>query len=119
MASITIAFSNPLNTSCQVGDIAHAVSVTSLGGFSTGSSITTIGQIREIVNQTSSAPQIICETTLNDTTSFSGSFILFTKNESVNASSPIGYYASLKFVCDDKTKAELFSVAAQVFESSK
>lgn len=121
MPSITIAFSNPLNTSCQVGDIAHAVATTSVGGFSANilNNIITIGQIREIVNGTSDSPQIICDTILSDASNVSGRFILFTKDESVNASSLTGYYASMKFVCDDTEKAELFSVATQCFESSK
>lgn len=119
MASITITFSAPLNESCQVGDMAHAVSTSSTGGFSTGSGITTIGRIMEINKSNPAAPIIICETALVDASSVSGSFILFSKDARVNMSSLLGYYAETKFVCDDLEKAELFSIGVDVFESSK
>ena len=119
MASITITFSAPLNESCQVGDIAHAVSTSSTGGFDTGSGIATIGQIMEINKSAPAAPVIICDTILEDATNVSGKFILFSKDARVNMSSLLGYYAETKFVCTDQDKAELFSIGTDMFESSK
>ena len=120
MASITITFANPLNTSCQVGDFAYAVATEQSGEFevSTQDSLVEVGQIREIINPTSSAPSIICDTSLNATVP-TNSFILFAKSEKVNMSSLLGYYAETKFVCDALEKAELFSVGIDMFESSK
>ena len=50
----------------------------------------------------------------------SDKFILFSKNNKANLSSPLGYFASVKLVNDDTTAAaELFSIATEMFESSK
>ena len=48
-----------------------------------------------------------------------GSFIMFSKDNKVNLSSVLGYYASATFRNDSTEKAELFNVGADVFESSK
>ena len=48
-----------------------------------------------------------------------GSFIMFSKDNKVNLSSVLGYYASVTLKNDSKDKAELFNVGADVFESSK
>tara|TARA_R100001463_G_scaffold38488_1_gene82433 strand:- start:693 stop:1526 length:834 start_codon:yes stop_codon:yes gene_type:complete len=48
-----------------------------------------------------------------------GSFIMFSKDNKVNLSSGLGYYASATLRNDSPDKAELFNVGADVFESSK
>ena len=48
-----------------------------------------------------------------------GSFIMFSKDNKVNMSSMLGYYASIEYRNDSLEKAELFNVGAEVFESSK
>lgn len=48
-----------------------------------------------------------------------GSFIMFTKDNKVNMSSLLGYYASVEFRNSSNEKAELFSVGTSFFESSK
>ena len=48
-----------------------------------------------------------------------GSFIMFSKDNKVNLSSALGYYASVTFKNNSTEKAELFNVGADVFESSK
>ena len=48
-----------------------------------------------------------------------GSFIMFSKDNKVNLSSVLGYYASATFRNDSTEKAELFNVGADIFESSK
>jgi len=119
MAYITLTFSAPLNESCQVGDTAYVVDTSSSGGFETGDALTTIGQIRQITNAASSTPTIICDTALANSSAVDGNFILFRKDERVNMSSILGYYAETKFECDDLGKAELFSVGFDTFDSSK
>ncbi len=37
-----------------------------------------------------------------------GAFIVFTKNQAINTSSLLGYYADVKFENNSRTKAELF-----------
>ena len=120
MPSITLTFSAPLNSSCQVGDTAYYVDTTSDGGFTKNSgTIVEIGQIREITNKQSSAPTVICDTTapgdLNSTTKF----ILFSKDNKVNLSSILGYYMEVELTNSSTTEAELFSVATDCFETSK
>ena len=53
------------------------------------------------------------------TTCTDGSFIMFSKDNKVNMSSMLGYYASIEYRNDSLEKAELFKVGAEVFESSK
>jgi len=48
-----------------------------------------------------------------------GSFISFAKDKRVNTSSLLGYYASVKFVNNSTSKAELFSIGSEISESSK
>jgi hypothetical protein len=47
------------------------------------------------------------------------SFILFSKTNAANQGSLKGYYLEATFANDSTKKAELFSVGADVFESSK
>ena len=48
-----------------------------------------------------------------------GSYIMFTKDNKVNTSSLLGYYASVEFKNSSREKAELFNVGTSFFESSK
>jgi hypothetical protein len=123
MALATLTFSAPINVSCQVGDTVYYVATAESGGFSVDSGdIVMIGDIREIQNPLGSAPVIIAYTTLgySELNGLTNKFILFSKDNKANLNSPVGYYASLKMVNADRANpAELFSVAAEVFESSK
>lgn len=122
MPYATLTFSAPLNTSCQVGDIAYYVTTTPSGGFDTAyDGIIKIGDIREISGAATSTPTMKVETILGYTelNDLSSKFILFTKDNKVNLNSPLGYYASVKMVNDSTTEAELFSVGMEVFDSSK
>ena len=124
MASITLTFSAPLNTSCQVGDLAYYVTTvddSSTGGFETNDAdgVKLIGQIRQITSPTSSAPTVVCESTLGGDLHSLSKFILFSKDNKANLSSILGYYASVKLVNDSTVASELFSVGMDMFESSK
>ena len=46
-------------------------------------------------------------------------FILFSKNNCQNLKSLLGYYARFRFVNTSKTRAELFNITVDTFESSK
>ena len=48
-----------------------------------------------------------------------GSFIMFSKDNKVNMSDMLGYYASIELRNSSKTEAELFNVGTTFFESSK
>jgi hypothetical protein len=121
MPYATLTFTAPLNTSCQIGDIAYYATTEAQGGFDTAySGIVKIGDIREI-SGTVSNPVMLVETTMvyTELNGLSNKFILFTKDDKVNLNSPLGYYASVKMVNDSTTEAELFSVGMEVFDSSK
>ena len=130
MPAATLQFSAPLNVSCQVGDTVYYVATTAVGGFDTNytstdasatNNVIEIGQVRQINNASSQSPTIIAETTLgySQINNLADTFILFSKDNKANLSSPLGYYAAVKMVNDNSVDAgELFSVAAEVFESS-
>jgi len=125
MATITLAFANKINESAQVGDTAYYTPTTTVGGFKTSlkadevteNTYVTIGTIKSIASNRLS---MVCNTTLTTgqvpTTS---NFIFFSKDNVVNMSSALGYFAEVKLKSNSTTDAELFSVACDIFESSK
>ena len=120
MPTITLAFTNAINTSVQIGDTAYyTLAPSTVGGFqtSTQGNIVEIGSVTSINNTTNT---IVCDTTLpyadRPTTS---SFILFSKDNKVNLSTVLGYYGELKLKNDSTIKSELFSVGTDMFISSK
>ena len=108
MDEITINFSNPLQVSVQVGDLAHYTN------DAMGENITEIGIVTAM--SSSSITCNIASTTIRPTTS---SFILFSKNTIANTSGLLGYFAEVELRNDSIEKAELFSVGSEIFESSK
>ena len=122
MALVTLEFTQPLNVSCQVGDTAYYVSTTTDGGFNVASSsIVEIGTIIQIQDQL--ATPTLTVRTADTLAGFSGTlssqFIFFSKDNKANLSSPLGYFANVKFVNDSTTEAELFSVSTEAIPSSK
>ena len=122
LATLTFATGSGLNPNVQVGDTAYYVATSSSGGFTiNSSSIVEIGQVREISGATTNAPIIIAETTLgyNESKGLTDKFILFTKDNKANLSSPLGYYAAIKMINDNSADAgEMFSMGVEIFESS-
>ena len=113
---ITITFANDLKVSCQVGDTAYYVPVTTSGGFNiNSSSVVEIG----IISGVNASTKTITVTNNLVASVPNGSFILFSKDNKANLSSILGYYASVKFVNNSTSEAELFSVGMDIFESSK
>jgi|TARA_R100000278_G_C5467902_1_gene163388 hypothetical protein len=120
MPTATLTFTAPLNTSCQVGDIAYYVSTTTSGGFTVNSNtVQEIGRILEITNPTSTSPTIICDTTAPGSLNGSSKYIFFGKSNQANLSSILGYYASVTLLNDSTTEAEIHRVSMDMFESSK
>ena len=71
------------------------------------------------VNKTAKTIDVSVDSSLTKPVVSSGEFIFFGKNRAVNESSLVGYYGKFTFVNDSKDKAELFSVACEIAESSK
>jgi len=107
-----------INVSAQIGDIVyHTLPDNFTGGFdsSTLDNTQKLGPIVEITNNSitveydssiASPPQ-------------AGAFISFAKDKRVNTASLLGYYAQVDFENNSKRKVELFSVGADISESSK
>ncbi len=120
MPTITLTFNKPLNVSCQVGDTAYTVPTTTTAGFTVNSySVTEIGTITRIQNATSNSPILTVDTSLPGTYNGITNFVFFSKDNKANLSSVLGYFADVKFKNSSTSEAEIFSIGADVFESSK
>jgi len=116
MPLITIGFSQPINVSVQVGDLAWYVPTNQQGvqgnQYQTNDidNIILIGPITNINGNilTIDQPSGQIPPTSSD-------FIMFAKDNS----GVLGYYARVKFINDSKGPIELFAVGSEVFESSK
>ena len=120
MPLITIGFSQTVNVSVQVGDLAWYVP-TNLQGvqgnqYQTNDidNIVLIGPITNVNNNTLTIDQ-----PLGQAPPSSSDFIMFSKDNRANVSGLLGYYAKVKFINDSKDKIELFAVGSEVFKSSK
>ena len=119
---LTLTFSAPLNTSCQIGDTAYYVTTTSSGGFTINSNnVNEIGTIKAITGATTSTPAIVISTNISNNLHGATKFVLFSKDNKANLSSILGYYMSIKFENNNAStdEAELFSVGVDTFDSSK
>ena len=139
MPLIQLQFPNPLNTSVQIGDVAYFTNPIDVGTPTGWAATVTphktaeqqdilkIGVITFIAPWNGTMSSITCDM---DQVLYNAyfaqiritdpkSFIMFSKDNKVNLSSILGYYASVTFKNDSPDKAELFNIGAGVFESSK
>ena len=131
LVPITLNFTKPLNVSIQVGDMVYYCNtVPSTTAVAVPPAVTVVHQsapsteivkMGEVIDLLRIGPpsQIVCWIHSTTPPPTPGSFIMFSKDNKVNLSSLLGYYAEVEFRNNSKTKAELFSVGADVFESSK
>ena len=121
MPAITLTFTNPLNTSVQIGDVAYYANTNLVGVHNQQnlSGVISIGPITNIIQWNGFNSYITSNMPVNTVPPVQGSFIMFSKDNKANMSSILGYYAEVEFKNNSKTKAELFSVGTEVFESSK
>ena len=124
MPIATLTFTNPLNSSLQIGDIVYYSTPGQApnSGFSTsvtGNMIRlgvvfsmSIDPIQVGVFYTDLANGGVNPPAIND-------YIMFEKDKQVNSSSLIGYYANVELVNDSKGAIKLFSLGSEVSESSK
>lgn len=113
MDEITLTFPKNLNVSAQIGDVAYFVDSSNTYQ---GDTVNKIGVIIAI-NQADNS--ITCNIPSNEPRPTENSFILFSKDNTNNMGSVLGYYATVQFRNDSTDYAEIFSVGSQVFESSK
>jgi|5_EtaG_2_1085323.scaffolds.fasta_scaffold00221_10 hypothetical protein len=128
MIPITLTFATTqAQASIQVGDTAYYIDPSSSGGFQIGDNFTqdniiTIGKVTSVDGGYLSDQDyfnITCDMINNATPPTTSSFILFSKDNTVNCSSLVGYYGSAKFKNDSTEKAEMFATSCEINESSK
>ena len=119
MALITITLPTPLNVSLQAGDIAYYVEINDnlVGGFQVNQGTNSPIEIGPITSVNGGV--IVVENESTNEEPSSGDFILFGKNRNVNEASIVGYFAEIEFKNNSKEKAEMFSSACEVEQSSK
>lgn len=102
----TITFTGDINVSLQVGDIIYFVDA------SESNAVTRLGPVTAISGTTVKATY---------TTGFkpvADDFIFFVKDNELNTSGIIGYFAKLTFSTSGTGKNELFAVGSEIFISS-
>ena len=133
---LSLDFNIVINVSVQVGDIAYYTPVDVVGSTNDAHNTAkivdtiTLGKITEIINPDlfnggTSTINVLCDLVdgsnipLPIATPVAGSFIMFSKDKKVNTNDLLGYYAEVKFVNDSIKEIEMFSVGAEIQESSK
>jgi hypothetical protein len=114
MPALILTFSQPLNTSVQVGDMAYYCPPTA--NECTQATIVQMGLVtildRILYKVTIDIDPAVQNPGLTD-------FILFSKDAVANISSLKGYFAKATFRNNATEYAELFSVSSDTHESSK
>tara|TARA_R100000544_G_scaffold36766_1_gene25742 strand:+ start:185 stop:544 length:360 start_codon:yes stop_codon:yes gene_type:complete len=119
MAIVAVQLNFPsINVSTQVGDIVYYSSGTPSGGFNTANTANTF-MLGPIISIGTGSIIITYDNVMHPAGIPIGSYISVVKNKEVNTSSLVGYYASVNFVNNSYDNIELFSVGAEVTESSK
>jgi len=124
MPDITIQVTRADYPSLQIGDTAYYSNITSTAGFNTSSSFTKIGLVKSINNATAlddgtETTTLTCEIDTTTPVPTTSDFIFFSKDNKVNLTSLLGYFASVKFKNNSTSKAEMFSIGCEIAESSK
>jgi len=133
MPLVTLTFQHELNVSVQIGDTAYYIDTNPVGPTKEWAASTTphftgpqsgIIMIGPIVSLTQGVPStIVCDIPVSILAIHGlpqlDDFIMFSKDNKANLSSLLGYYAKVKFTNNSTDEAELFSVGANIFESSK
>ena len=107
MSSITLAFNSKINISLKNGDVLYYSN-------STGEELTKMGNVTGVTEDS-----IVCEISDSVERPGVGDFVLFSKDNKIHSSSLKGYYAETVFKNNSTMAAELFSVNADISESSK
>ena len=140
MATLTLTFANPLNTSLQIGDTAYYMTTLNqtitdydytLNNAGTNPAFTEnqTGNPTQaysndfvemgMVTNLPTANQIEVYIDALETRPTTSSFILFSKDASANMSSLMGYYAEAEFVNNSNIESEIFAVNSEIVDSSK
>ena len=129
MAEVTITFDNKPNESLQVGDWILRTETNNESGFNVASSnVEKYGRVKSIAKDyeevdgslVPNGDWLVVVDKLDISKPLSTTdYILFLKDSRVNSSGVTGYYAEIEMKNGKTDKAELFSVASEISESSK
>ena len=125
---IILTFNGQVNTSLSIGDTVYYINnISDTGAFDTGdvdgeSNIIELGVVASIAQNVGNFTLQVDEIAgvfdgINEPDE--NSFVLFSKDNNAELSSILGYYSKVRFTNDSTHKAELFSVAVDVTQSSK
>tara|TARA_R100000315_G_C5195102_1_gene114159 strand:- start:171 stop:524 length:354 start_codon:yes stop_codon:yes gene_type:complete len=116
---LQLDFSGQLNSSLQIGDIVYYLPVTTTAGFnlSNTNSAVELGPVTQINRTNFNDFTIMVDTTQSQPPS--NSFFMFSKDNTVNLASVLGYHAEVQFVNNSSKKAEMFSVGSIIQLNSK
>ncbi len=114
MPTTDLTFPNDINVSVQIGDIIYYTPTTLNGIHNTAGTIVELGSVIAIDGNT-----ITVDYTTGTVLPGIGDFIMFAKDRSVNMSSLLGYFAKFRIRNNSQDKAEMYSIAVDVVESSK
>ena len=112
MPTTYLTFPNDINVSVQIGDIIYYTPTTLTGIHDTADTIIELGFVTAINGNTITVDYIAALPQPGD-------FIMFAKDRSVNMSSLLGYFAKFRIRNNSQDKAEMYSIAVDVVESSK
>lgn len=117
MATIQLEFNiNPQETGLAIGDNLYYIDSTVTN--STLNDVINVGTVLAF-NSGSSNFVIVDTGNLQFTMPTQNDYVFYSKNNDVNVSDLLGYYAEMKLVNDSTEEAELFSLSVGVTESSK
>ena len=125
---VTLTFNGQVNASISIGDTVYYVnSISDIGAFDTSdtdgvSNIIELGVVMSIAQNVGTFTLQVNEEAgvlSGDNAPVINSFILFSKDNNAELSSILGYYNKIRLENNSTEKAELFSVAVDVTESSK
>ena len=121
MPAIQLTFDQALNSSVQIGDIAYSVSTNGQDIFNVSNinNVVELGPIETIEIGPPSVITINFPSNSPPSNNGQSNFIMFSKDNAVNMSSVLGYYAEVKLVNKSRKKIELFSIGSQIDDSSK
>ncbi len=124
MATLTLKYTD-LNSAIQVGDHVFYTTTATSGSYTVNDSIsethgnTYIGTVKQLSFSSNLHNIVVTIADDNMVIPFNTDYFFFVKDNNVNDSGVLGYYSQVKIENDSTVKAELFSVGAEVFESSK
>ncbi len=116
MATITITFTNPVNSSLQA--LANTASRDSIYFKDSAGSTHFVGECTAISSDKKTITVDVGSSTTRQTPGTSD-FVFFGKNNKIGSSALLGYFAEVTMKTGNSTEMELFSVGSIISESSK